>query len=202
MKFIKGKDGKFAKKQFWDFATAKNFVLSLRLNSYNDWVKATKEGRIPPEIPRRPDRQYADSGWISYLDFLYNKQKQEYLPYNEAARFVQKENFTNVRQYLKFKKDKPFLPYKPMYYYKDDWIDWNSFLKRPKAPIVHNPPRKLKNVLKTYIEAREFLRPLKIKDQSDWYKHIRLRKIPNDIPTYPSLYYNSKEWGGWKEFLS
>jgi hypothetical protein len=202
MKFIKGKDGKFAKKQFWDFETAKSFVLRLQLKGYDDWIKAIKEGRIPPEVPRRPDLQYRGLGWVDWGDFLQNKLKVEILPYHEAAMLVQKQNFKNVRGYLAFKKGKPFLPYKPMYYYADDWVDWDSFLKKPKPPIVHNPPRKLKNVLKTYNEAREFLRPLKIKDQADWYRHIRLRKIPNDIPTYPSLFYNSKDWGGWIEFLS
>ena len=202
MKLKKDDKGRFAKKEFWDYETAHNFVLGLKLKNFAEWQDKIKSGAVPDQVPRRPDREYKGKGWVSLTEFLYPTRKINFLSYEEASKLVQEQNLKSTRQYLKFKADKPYLPFKPMFKYQNEgWVDWKTFLEK-KEVVKSHLPRKLKSKLKTYQEARAYLKDLKIKDEYDWFKHIRLGKIPNDIPTFPSSFYRSKDWSSWNDFLS
>jgi hypothetical protein len=203
MKHKKGSDGKFIKKDFWDFKTSRMYVHSCKFKSYNELQEAFLNDLIPHQVPRRPDRQYQHSGWISYTDFLGIPKKIEHMSYADAEKLVREQSFKSTREYLKFKRMHPNLPTKPQYVYQDKgWDGWKTFFKTPDPELEYKKPRKLEAKLKSLEEAKAFVKPFKIQNQSDWYKHVRLGLIPNDIPTYPSLFYNHQGWDSWEDFLS
>jgi hypothetical protein len=62
-------------RSFRAFAAAREFVRSLRLSGERDWRRYRTGSppfttAVPDDIPSDPRRVYADSGWVSWGDFL------------------------------------------------------------------------------------------------------------------------------------
>ena len=57
-------------KNFLPFEEAKEYVRSLELRSFSEWIKWTRSGERPDNIPSNPGRSYKDKGWIGLNDFL------------------------------------------------------------------------------------------------------------------------------------
>jgi len=55
--------------EFWDFQKAKEFVHSLKIDSYDAWLRYRKSNRRPLSIPSDPYRAYKHI-WISWGDWL------------------------------------------------------------------------------------------------------------------------------------
>jgi hypothetical protein len=58
------------KKEFLDFATAKNVISKFNLSSAKDFRKLIKTKKIEENIPSSPERTYKEKGWIDWADFL------------------------------------------------------------------------------------------------------------------------------------
>jgi superfamily II DNA or RNA helicase len=52
------------------FNEAKRFVSKLGLQSNKEYLELSRAGKIPQEIPLKPDRAYKNSGWKGWPDFL------------------------------------------------------------------------------------------------------------------------------------
>jgi hypothetical protein len=52
------------------FAKARVFARGLGLGSTAEWVKYTRSGKKPDEIPANPNQTYANAGWVGYGDWL------------------------------------------------------------------------------------------------------------------------------------
>jgi superfamily II DNA or RNA helicase len=52
------------------FAQARAFVRRLHLPSVSAWNALCKSGKLPRDIPHRPDRAYRDRGWKDWIDWL------------------------------------------------------------------------------------------------------------------------------------
>ena len=59
-------------KKFISFIEAKKFTQSLGLKNEKEWRNWKKEGKLPSNIPAKPEVVYKDKGWIGYVDFLRN----------------------------------------------------------------------------------------------------------------------------------
>jgi len=129
------------------------------------------------------------------------------MPFNEARTYVRNQKLENVRAWKKWsngtlegKDRRPnFIPSNPDVVYKNDgWINWSDWIKKP---IEYLP----------FKEAREYVRTLGLKTQSDWqkYYHGNIEGIqkPENIPWNPQEIYADnwkeiKDWLGteWREF--
>jgi hypothetical protein len=58
------------------FEEAREFVRSLGLESYQEWLEWRSSGKRPGDIPTNPNRTYAGKGWKGWSDFLGNMQKK------------------------------------------------------------------------------------------------------------------------------
>lgn len=107
---------------------------NLDVKSKLEWRKMVLSGKIPDNIPNRPERYYKNKGWKSWGDFFGtdNKgtHKVNYLKYDDAKKYIQK-NFKEVktekswRELLKNKLIPNFIPGTPHRYYKErGWINW------------------------------------------------------------------------------
>jgi hypothetical protein len=53
-----------------NFEDARTFVHSLGFKSESEWRKYCRSGQRPADIPAKPDRVYAESGWVNWGDWL------------------------------------------------------------------------------------------------------------------------------------
>lgn len=58
------------KLEFLPFQQARQYVRSLKLNSYLEWIQYKGSGKLPKNIPLNPERVYKNKGWISTPDWL------------------------------------------------------------------------------------------------------------------------------------
>jgi len=57
---------------FWTYKKARNFVIKLKIKSFNDWRKYCSSGKKPENIPVCPEKVYKEN-WESYTQWLGNK---------------------------------------------------------------------------------------------------------------------------------
>jgi hypothetical protein len=62
------------------FEEARAFVQNLGLKAEKDWRAYCRSGKKPDDIPAKPSRTYAESGWISMGDWLGTGRSQERKP--------------------------------------------------------------------------------------------------------------------------
>ena len=91
--------------KYLSFKDARNFVHKLKLKSYEDFVKFYKSKGRPYNIPTAPDREYKNSGWSGWADFLgilgtgnhswtnkaliaYLEQAKDYIKFCSAAQLL------------------------------------------------------------------------------------------------------------------
>jgi len=60
--------------EFLAFEEAREIVWEVGLKSFKEWQAWSRDCRLA-DIPSRPDKTYADEGWVSYPDWLgYGKE--------------------------------------------------------------------------------------------------------------------------------
>jgi superfamily II DNA or RNA helicase len=176
------------KKKFRRFEQAREFVRGLGLGSISEWEEYCKSGKKPIDIPYAPDKRYKDKGWTNWYDFLG---KPDYRSLEEARELVRSLNIKSTREWKKYaesgKKPKD-IPSRPDKVYKyDGWISWPDFFGNMR--------------FRSFEEAREFVRSLGLKSHEEWWKYLKSKKKPKDIPSTPHDVYKNKGWKGWPDFL-
>jgi len=158
-------------KSFRLFQKARKFVHSLKLKDQKNWVKFTKSGKLPIDIPATPYRVYENEGWNGLGDWLGTNtiatSKRKFTSFQKTRKFVQTLNLKSRTDWEKFAKSKkrPLeIPYSPDRTYKNvGWISWGDFLG------TNDVAPQLREYL-TFNEARNYVRKLKLKDQNEWEK--------------------------------
>ena len=106
------------------------------MKSFTEWRDYTKSNETPSDIPFQPDRTYADSGWVSWGDWLgtgsVSNQQREYRPFPEARAFVQSLGLRSQREWKDYCKshkrpdDIPSSPWKT--YANSGWMSFGDWL--------------------------------------------------------------------------
>ena len=188
---------------YWSFLKARSHARSLRFRRCREWIDYCKKAAIdgkgrPWEIPRDVATYYKNSGWKSWVDFLGLKE-HKYWSFQKARSFAHRLRLKNMRDWRIYRnRGKKGLPSKPSgipstpdtIYKNKGWIGWKHWLGT-------EPP--------TYIEARCFVRALKIINSAEWrrYAYNKDKKRgdrPSFIPCTPKAYYKSA-WRGWGDWL-
>jgi hypothetical protein len=81
------------------------------------------------------------------------------------------------------------IPSDPCGLYDSEWKGWADWLGS-----------EVENRWRSFSEAREFARGLKLSSTKDWKKWTKTAQRPKDIPTEPFRMYAS-EWQGWADWL-
>ena len=58
-----------------------------------------------------------------------------------------------------------------------------------------------KKVWRPFEEAREFVRSLKLRNQTEWKEYLESGERPNDIPSSPDSNYKNNGWINWGDWL-
>ncbi len=120
-----------------------------------------------------------------------------WVSFEEAKVIVQGLKILNQKQFIKeyHSRIPREIPYNVARTYKNNgWKGWGDFLGTDSISS-HN--RKFL----TYKEARKFVRKLKIKSMTEWWKIAKSGKIPNNIPKSPYSTYKNKGWINAADFL-
>lgn len=153
---------------------------------------------VPIFIPKKPYNIYTEwLGWHEFLDYTpFKRIDKNYLDYNDAKVWIY-DNLGKItsRDYREKSKNNEipiFLPKKPERFYEN--FSWSEFLS-------NNGRKKNKNFYMNYNEAKEIVRNLNIKTNSEWRRWCKNK--PKEfvrIPSSPSTVYKG-EWKNWFEWL-
>jgi hypothetical protein len=164
-------------------------------------LKSLGSKKRVPGLPYSPDVYYKNKGWKNWGEFLGTfsiaKSKRKFISYNEAKKFVQKQNIKSQSDWFNFKKNNKLplnIPSSPnKTYEKNGWINWGDFFG---TKYIANRDRKYLS----YLEAKKFVHKLEIKSTTEWYKYCESGKKPHQIPRQVKTVYKN-EFEGWNEFL-
>lgn len=176
------------------FEQAREFSRSLGLRSWADWCAFRKSGKRPADIPCDLLLVYA-AKWISSADFFgYESRKPRiWRPFKESCEYMRSLGLRSCKEWAAFSKSgrRPSdIPRTPSRVYPEQWRGFPDFLGFHRAP---QPWR-------SFVEAREFARSLKLPSFSAWRVFCRSENCPNDIPRLPCTVYTN-EWKGYPDFL-
>jgi superfamily II DNA or RNA helicase len=133
-------------REYRPFREARAFARRLRLKSQSEWFAfcrggTPKLGRLPRDVPRKPDRGYAKEGWKGYGDWLGTgtvaTRLRRYRPFVRARAFARKLKLKRQSDWFAFcRGDLPRLgrlpadiPSKPSNTYADKgWKGYGDWL--------------------------------------------------------------------------
>jgi hypothetical protein len=159
----------FPTKQFLSFEDCKKQILECEIKSQKEYQQKRKR-----EWPSVPKKVYKDN-WTNWRDFL----GKNFLSFEDCKKEVAKHKFSNLIEYKKNRKSN--WPSNPSVFYKDKWVDWDSFLG--------------KEVFLSFEECRKEARKYKF----DSAKEYKKNRKPN-WPSHPNEIYKN-EWISWRNFL-
>jgi superfamily II DNA/RNA helicase len=186
-------------KKFRSFNEARDFVRTLNLKSETEWRNYIKSGEKPKDIPANPSENYKEE-WKGVGDFLGTKRIADrdkvFRNFNNARDFVRTLNLKSIvewRDFCKSGKKPEDIPANLERVYKEDWKGFNDFLDNGNISAKYI-------VFRSFNDAREFVKTLNLKGQSEWKNYCKSGIKPEDIPTNPSTTYKT-EWKGFGDFL-
>lgn len=180
------------------FSEAREFVRKLGLKNVRDWRKYLKTGKKPINIPASPNTIYKD-GWKGYQDWLGNEGGQTryrtFLSFTESKKAIQQlglQKRVEWKEYCKSSKKPSNIPSYPDMAYKKEWKGWHDWLG-------YGPKNSKYGRFREFVEARNFVRQLKIWGLKGWTEYCQSGKKPKDIPSHPEKTYKN-EWKGWVDW--
>ena len=196
---------KTTKRNFMSFKKAKKFVLKLNLKNQKDWMKYSKSGKKPDNLPGNPERIYKGKGWKNLGHFLGTKtiatKERKYKSYEEAKKYIKKFKFRSGNEFIKFAKSKKCpsnIPIMVRGVYKNKgWVSMGDFLGTGR----------IADRFKTFIsynKAKKVIKKFKLNSGAEYFKFCKENKEiieKANIPFSPSGHYKKKGWKGWGDFL-
>jgi hypothetical protein len=166
-----------------------------------EFYKQYRDCKLPKIIPGDPKKFYKDEyqGWKSFIAMgkVYlesGKQIEEDLPsFVELKRVVKSQFISSRLAYVEAVKQGDLgdlAPLRPDILYGDDFKSWSFFLAKPGE-----------GTFLPFVEARQKMQDIGIRNSVDWNKFCAKGKRPNDLPCQPSIYY-VPDWKGWKNFTN
>ena len=183
-------------KKYKTFAEAKKYIKQQNFKTKKEFDIYCKTVNKPADVSSTPYSTYRNNGWVSWGDFLGTDkiadQNKIYRTFEDARNFAQKLGLKSNKEWRIFCKSKkmPYdIPINVNSTYKNcGWIDWKDFLGS-----------KIK--YKSFLEAKSFVRKLKIKNSIEWRVFCKSGRKPIDIPSDLENIYKSEGWKGFEDFF-
>jgi hypothetical protein len=190
------------KVQYRPFDQARFFARSLGLKSREEWLEFARSGKLPSDIPIKPERTYADKGWAGVGDWLGTgtiaAHLREYRPFGEAREFVRELRLNSAkawRAYAKSSQRSSDIPTNPnVVYASEGWVSWADWVGT--ATVATN-----KRKYRSFEDARAYVRNLGLKSAEEWRTFTKSGKLPADIPAGANVTYAGKGWASWGDWF-
>jgi hypothetical protein len=204
-------------RKYRPFRESRAFVRGLNLKSMAEWRafskgKMPRLGRLPNDIPAKPERAYAEHGWRGAGDWLgtgrVSNQLKQYRTFLRARAFVLGLKLESVAEWKAFCKGKMShlrglpedIPTNPnVTYAEEGWKGYGDWLGTGRVADQFREYR-------PFHEARAFARSLKLKSETEWRafrsgEMPQRGRLPGDIPAAPQFTYAKKGWSGYGDWL-
>ena len=94
-------------KKFRPFKEAREFVQTLKISGYPEWLKYCASGNKPDDIPSNPDKQYAKNNtWATWGDWFGTgtvaSKNKKFRPFKEAREFVRSLGLKNWKEWQEY----------------------------------------------------------------------------------------------------
>ncbi len=158
---------------YLNYNEAKSIIQKYKLKGQKYWYIMCKEGLIPNDIPKTPNKYYKE--WISWNDWLGHNVStyKKFLSYDDAKFFIKKLNLSSLQEYYDYlitnKID--FLPLNPISYYKNKYECSDIFLSNSNN-ISYGEKK-----IKSYLDKMGF----KYEQQKKFYGCINKKSLPFDF---------------------
>ena len=199
-----------ALRAYLPYAEARAIVHALGFTTRREWnAFADNKTRFPANLPVRPNKTYADSGWVDWSDWLGSpiiekprkKRGKSYRDFESARAFVQSLALGGSLNWPRYVRgefpDKPAkpadIPASPRNVYRSEWQGWGDWLGSGNIA-----PRE--RTFRPFEEARAFARTLGLNGSDDWRKWWQAAR-PTDLPSNPSATYVKEGFVDWADFL-
>ncbi|WP_413113192.1 VPA1269 family protein [Thaumasiovibrio sp. DFM-14] len=169
-------------KPYLSFAEASKSAINIGILNRADYKRKKHKD---PRLPLKPDQKYKNE-WKGWANFLGNDPVEYYKSLSEASKSVFNLGIRSQIQYFKRYKEDPKLPSHPSKFYKNEWVNWYSFLCKEKFVYYESIE-----------EASKAAILLGIKTGRDYHK---LRKLDPLLHCSPHVYYGDS-WLSWQSFL-
>ncbi len=186
-------------RKYRPYEEAKKYVQSLKLKNTKEWKNFIKKNSLPKNIPKVPYSAYKKD-WINWGDFLGTgfiaHRKRIYKTFIESKKYAQSLKLKNTSEWFKHTASKNFpkdIPVNGRQTYKKEWKSWGDFLGTGNIAYQFRKHR-------SYEEAKKYAQSLKLKNTSEWFKHVRSKNFPRDIPKNVAESY-ANEFEDWYIFL-
>jgi superfamily II DNA or RNA helicase len=184
------------------FEQARAFARALGLKSRKEWLDFARSGKLPADIPIKPNRTYAKKGWAGMGDWLGSGKiapgLRKFRSFAEARDFAHKQNLRSAKDWRDFCKsglcpsDIPTCPNTK--YANDGWTSWADWLGT--TTIATN-----QRAYRSFKDARAFARSLGLTSANAWRAYAKSGKLPADIPAGANRTYAKKGWSSWGDWL-
>jgi len=189
-------------RKYRGFREARAYARSLNLRTGDDWRDFKRNGALPEDIPANPDEVYRDSGWQSWGDWLGTfyiaSRHRSFRSFNDARAYVRGLGLRSATEwslYIKSGQLPNDIPRNPHKVYADKgWLGFGDWLGTEAVATSRRSYR-------TFPEAREYARSLKLRSQKHWFDFARTDERPQDIPAQPEQTYAGRGWSGWGDWL-
>ena len=177
------------------FSKARAFARSLGLKSFADWRAFARSARRPEDIPTQPWKRYTNRGWSGIDDWLGTsrkapvKNKRSFLEARAFARHLKLKSLKEWNAFASSGRLSSDIPADPAHAYMGHgWVDLADWLGMQKQ-------------VRSFEEARAFVRKLGLKSAAKWRERSRSTKRPVDIPSAPDRTYANDGWVNWFDWL-
>ncbi len=193
---------KLAKLSWMSFEEAREYVRGIRIGSYLDWLKYYKLKTKPFDIPTCPNIVYKNDGWLNWGDWFGTgniaSTQRKFRLFLEAKKFIRNAGIRNSKEWRAFCKSGNLpsdIPTNPNYQYKKTgWKSWGDWFGNDNiAPS--------KKSFLPFIQAREFVQKLKLKNENEWRDYLKSDLKPIDIPSNPARTYENSGWIGLGDWI-
>jgi superfamily II DNA or RNA helicase len=177
------------------FAKARAFARSLGLKSFADWRAFARSSRRPEDIPTQPWKRYRNKGWNGIDDWLGTSRKapiKTKMSFVDARAFARSLKLKSLKEWNAFASSGRLpsdIPADPAHAYKGQgWVNLADWLGTERR-------------VRSYQEARAFVRKLGLQSAAEWREWSRSGKRPPDIPSAPDHTYANDGWLNWFDWL-
>ena len=188
------------KRQFLPFEEARVFAQSLNLKSRKEWTDFSKSGKLPANVPFKPDRTYAEEGWSGVGDWLGTERIANFLrvyrPFEEARAFAQSLGLKTHAEWVGFSKSGKLpkdIPAAPQQTYREaGWSGYGDWLGTRRSRLRQ---------YRDFEAARKYARTLGLKSQAQWRQFAKTERFPLDIRLNVEKIYRDRGWVDWADWL-
>lgn len=163
-------------RDFRSFRRTKNWVKKNKIKHY-DQYKQTKK---PIDIPQNPDKIYKDKGWKNWASFL----ETEYATFFKAKNYLRSLRLTSYRHYVKLYDQGKITINLP----KNLWTHYKRDKHFKSMADMIGTKSKCYNFWE-FEKARDYIRKLKLQNQTEYFEARRQGKVPKEIPCKPEHIY-------------